>query len=178
MTPARGPAVTFDLAAAADWGQRSLGPSAAGAPRGNGQTLLPENRSLPPPPARTPSPTLQQVNLSPFAPLPQRATWWEWGLKSLLDSWEEGRGTRGDKVGSSVPRMDNLARLSFPAFFQVGLGPEAGSEGHKPQHSPEVSVGQEDRVEARPLTGTELRPVLPYPARDSSPAYTCTREAW
>lgn len=34
LTPVRGPAVTFDLAAAADQGQRGLDPSAAGAPVG------------------------------------------------------------------------------------------------------------------------------------------------
>lgn len=53
-----------------------------------------------------------------------------------------------------------------------------GCERHQRQHSPQASVGQEDRVEAWPLTGTELRPVLPNPARGSRPAYTCAGEAW
>ena len=58
LTPARGPAQTFDLAAAADRGQRGQGPSAEGAPVGTARpgSRRPENHPQTPPTARTHSP--------------------------------------------------------------------------------------------------------------------------
>lgn len=78
LTPARGPAVTFDLAAAADQEQRGLDPSAAGAPVGMASLC---SGGL----GTDPCPLLKHEifphpltgDLVSFCSLPPLATWWD-----------------------------------------------------------------------------------------------------
>lgn len=71
--------------------------------------------------------------------------------------------TRGNKVSSSAHRTGDIARLSFPAVFQACLTLERVLRGPKVASPsvPQASVGQEDRVEARSLTDTDLRLAFP-----------------
>lgn len=131
MTPARGPAVTFDLAAAADGGQRDLGPSASGAPVGTARPYSerPGNQPGAPSSSTNSFPTLQQVTLSPFVP---STTGYLVGLgtKVVLGLLGWGGNKRG-KVSSSAHRMGDIARLSFPAVFQACLSLERVLRGPK-----------------------------------------------
>lgn len=140
LTPARGPAVTFDLAAAADQGQRGLDPSAAGAPVGMAR---PCSGGL----GTNPCPLLKHELLPhpltgdfvSFCFLPAPTTWWDWGLRSLLG---EGRGTRGAKVGSSTPLPHRRpCPPQFPGFYpsrpwstESARGPKVTSPNSRLRH--------------------------------------------
>lgn len=96
------------------------------------------------------------------------------GPKVILGLLGGGERDKRGKVGSSATSPASVSLLaSKPASVQREC---SGSNGHRPQYSPEASVSQEDGV--RSLTDTDLGLVLPFPASSSLPARTCTGSAW